>query len=353
MKLTALSSGSSTSQERILKSHAHGVRVPSVDEDRWGHDPGGDGGDFSCERSGVAAHGGRGVAANCAASGRTIFPKRGDDEEKSTFRRARASWSGPLTTGGGIRDCRSKGSGNGVDDVDSAGNIAGDGSARDPRLDVRTTADEVTRQSASKRLRDTFRESYEEKSPGFVGTTANGRKAGGVLFSPIGAEEVQDRRFTRPSTTGEVEGVTGWVDKPQWHTLRHESASKTHSAMAAAIENVRRNSYSGRGREDDSTLACAGWESARRRDSSPCGTRKGGISWRERGALGRRLVSREAVRQLEASERLHRLAETLTRKRENTRRRRDDIQQARVIHCCTRSGSRSLRVTNSASLKLS
>ena len=56
-----------------------------------------------------------------------------------------------------------------------------------------------------------------------------------------------------------------------------------------------------------------------------------GAKWRSRGARGRRPVTREAVRQLHESERMHRLAFALTKKRERARRQRDDLQEARVI----------------------
>lgn len=52
--------------------------------------------------------------------------------------------------------------------------------------------------------------------------------------------------------------------------------------------------------------------------------------WRSRGALGRRPASREAARQLRVSERLHRLAQAMAKKKERARQRRDDLQQARV-----------------------
>ena len=55
-----------------------------------------------------------------------------------------------------------------------------------------------------------------------------------------------------------------------------------------------------------------------------------GSEWRSRGASGRRPASREAARQLRVSERLHRLAQTMAKKKERERRRRDDLQQARV-----------------------
>ena len=55
-----------------------------------------------------------------------------------------------------------------------------------------------------------------------------------------------------------------------------------------------------------------------------------GADWRTRGALGRRPASREAARQLRVSERLHRLAQVMAKKKERARRRRDDLQQARV-----------------------
>lgn len=55
-----------------------------------------------------------------------------------------------------------------------------------------------------------------------------------------------------------------------------------------------------------------------------------GSEWRCRGAMGRRPASREAARQLRVSERLHRLAQAMAKKKEGVRRRRDDLQQARV-----------------------
>lgn len=55
-----------------------------------------------------------------------------------------------------------------------------------------------------------------------------------------------------------------------------------------------------------------------------------GADWRSRGALGRRPASREAARQLRVSERLHRLAQAMAKKKEKARQRRDDLQQARV-----------------------
>lgn len=60
------------------------------------------------------------------------------------------------------------------------------------------------------------------------------------------------------------------------------------------------------------------------------GVRRFRLGWRSRGAAGRRPVSREAVRQLHVSERLHRTSETIARKQEATRQRKRDLMQARV-----------------------
>lgn len=58
------------------------------------------------------------------------------------------------------------------------------------------------------------------------------------------------------------------------------------------------------------------------------------MGWRSRGALGRRPASREAARQLRVSERLHQLGQAMAKKKERIRRRRDDLQQAKVSVTC-------------------
>lgn len=58
-----------------------------------------------------------------------------------------------------------------------------------------------------------------------------------------------------------------------------------------------------------------------------------GAKWRKRGSLGRRPVSKEAVRQLHVSEKLHRQGGIVARKREDTRRRREALQRAAVSVC--------------------
>lgn len=76
----------------------------------------------------------------------------------------------------------------------------------------------------------------------------------------------------------------------------------------------------------------SGWESAP--DYGVKGNEmwvRRGARWRSRGAAGRRPVTREGVRQLRESERLHRLGFVLAKKREIARRRRDDLQEERVI----------------------
>lgn len=60
----------------------------------------------------------------------------------------------------------------------------------------------------------------------------------------------------------------------------------------------------------------------------------GGINrptrWRQKMRLGRRPMSREVLRQLRVSERLHRQEEVLSRKRENARMHRDALLRERV-----------------------
>lgn len=94
-----------------------------------------------------------------------------------------------------------------------------------------------------------------------------------------------------------------------------------------------------------------GWESAPEcRGGANAGRDGRDLRWRSRGAAGRRPVSRDAVRQLHVSERLYQMAGVFARKRERARRRRDDLQKARVTDLalvvflasllCTRSAER-------------
>lgn len=69
-----------------------------------------------------------------------------------------------------------------------------------------------------------------------------------------------------------------------------------------------------------------GWESA----PDDVGRMNRPTRWRQRRGLGRRSMSRDALRQMRVSERLHRQEEVLARKRENARRHRDALLRERV-----------------------
>lgn len=134
---------------------------------------------------------------------------------------------------------------------------------------------------------------------------------------------------------------------------RRPSPHRRHRSQTSVVspERVREASGSGGwGREEGigsggSEEELGGWCSApegsgggvgvgRRKPHSVRGGANGRVGtsteWRSRGAMGRRPASREAARQLRVSERLHRLAQTMAKKKEKARRRRDDLQQARV-----------------------
>lgn len=209
---------------------------------------------------------GQGIGTEVVFEG-AFRDNRIDDEEKNAFCRARASWSGPLAKTGGSR-----------------------GHIRGKTTDTRYSGSRFCEQgrAATRRVAD-------NRSKGSGPTTVlGGKSATSVAVSVKGDSMTGQQRLHYHRTT-------------------------------LSLENRRCG--------DGDGTEVGGWESAPDDILSRRKERRGGNSgekWHFRGALGRRPASREAVRQLRVSERLHGLGETLAKKRESTRRRRDELQQARV-----------------------
>lgn len=238
----------------------------------------------------------------CREKSCTILEDEYDEEEKA-YRRVRASWSATTLATGGAR---------GV-----GGSVSQDRSGRD-RLSLKPIAIVAkSRHGDDARLR---REPQQQR----ITTASCGRTTSG------GSLRIRGRHQHR---------------RPSSHHRRHRSETTTMSP-----ERMRTADRSGGwGGEDGgggggSEEEFGGWCSApegisggfvgRRKPHSVRGVVGGnvvaGAEWRSRGALGRRPASREAVRQLRVSERLHRLAQAMAKNKERVRRRRDDLQQARV-----------------------
>ena len=212
------------------------------------------------------------------------------DNEKNAFHRARSSWSGLV----------------GCEGVASSGGGSGGGGGRSQSRDASA---EYTLESGAFRHRQ---RTASTTSPG-RDAVATGSDFGAVENRPLlGASALNTR------------GDTGWRGG-QHGQFEEGGGGKGEGGEEATPQRI-------------GTVGAGEWKEAHEWESAPdYGIRghemKGrrGAGWRSRGARGRRPATREAVRQLHESERMHRLGFSLSKKRESARRRRDDLQQARVI----------------------
>lgn len=210
--------------------------------------------------------------------------------------------------------------------------------------------------------------------PGAI--VAEGRHGGDACLR----REPHHQRISAVSCAGATPGRSGDLRIKGRHQHRHPSSRRRRNRSETAAMSPERMGRAGRGggcggeggggggesgggSEED----FGGWGSApegrsggvggRRKPHSVRGGAGGnvgttGADWRSMGALGRRPASREAARQLRVSERLHRLAQAMAKKKERARRRRDDLQLARVrreTQIWIRSKSRRLRPKESRS----
>lgn len=216
------------------------------------------------------------------------FPEGGETEdERHAYHRARASWTRPRPARGGT--------GLGASSVGS--------SHRSCRRDRWRSRNGVA--------------TGVRHVEGFLGrpvASASPRRVVGDTTPPDGRRRGDHEPATTTTTPAERRRSAGYLLSGRW---------------------VRRY---GSGSEEESS---GGWRSApevdhgggsyrANRQGFGGGAVGGGAGWRSRGALGRRPASREAARQLQVSERMHRLGRAMAKRKEVTRQRRDEVQSARV-----------------------
>lgn len=192
---------------------------------------------------------------------------------------------------------------------------------------------------------------FSGQSPGSFGRRP--RKAGATAARNRHGEPLRPGRNQQPHQRTSASSARAASAERRVTSGRHRGHARHSSETGIGSPGrVRRAGYDGGwgrkagGRGNESEEEFGGWLSAPEGDSDRGGGTRSdyywvgggstgrsvgaGAGWRGRGALGRRPASREAARQLRVSERLHRQAQTMDKKKEMTRRRRDDLQQARV-----------------------
>lgn len=245
--------------------------------------------------------------------------------EENAYRRARAFWSRPTAVG----------MGRGGKYGNSGGYKIGDGSRR--RMTGTTAAgstdDELMHARRNQQLRHQQHQRYQQRcevsvSPPRAASVGRIRTAG--RRSPLAPRHqhrgphCRTRSEITPENTAERKRrnrVERGVGRHRQDGGGRESEEEDFRGWLSAPECGSNRGAGGR--------RTNGWALG----TSPVGHGSNGASsseWRGRGALGRRPPTREAARQLRVSERLHRLGLALAKKKESARRRRDDLQSARV-----------------------